>query len=189
MAFAGDVNLRAQVGHFRIKGDFETRSLEFILVNQPSLVPYQDLPKGATAKPELFGELGFDYNFERIGLTVGPTVGVERPATFTPPAGQTLPAAITGNTGSVAGSTTATIVVRNEGDFSILPNKASEVPLVATKLELREDFLEYFAAIFQMYYQHDANQTHLTKASDGTSIRDFNHPDQLGFNITLQARY
>ena len=41
----------------------------------------------------------------------------------------------------------------------------------------------------QVYYQNDGNQTHLVKAPDGTSIRQFNHPNQLGFNLTLQARY
>ncbi|MDB4964481.1 MAG: hypothetical protein JWN44_170, partial [Myxococcales bacterium] len=53
----------------------------------------------------------------------------------------------------------------------------------------REDFLEWFACILQVYYQNDGNQTHLVKAPDGTSLRQFNHPNQLGFNLTLQARY
>ena len=61
--------------------------------------------------------------------------------------------------------------------------------MVAAKLEVREDFLEWFAVILQVYYQYDGNQTHLTKAPDGTSQRSFNMPHQLGFNLTLQARY
>src|SRR5262249_20374857 len=60
--YAGDVNFRAQVGHFRLKADFETRSLSYILVNQPLLVPFQDFPKGATIGSELFGSIGCDYN-------------------------------------------------------------------------------------------------------------------------------
>jgi hypothetical protein len=193
-AYAGDINFRSQVGRFRIKGDFEMRSLSFILQNQPSLVPYQDFPKGSTTKEELFAEVGFDYLFDRIGLTLGPTIGVERPATFTPPPGQNIQGPIMGNTGGTL-STSATIVVRNEGDFSILPevdskgNRVQEVPLVAAKMEAREDFLEWFAAILQIYYQYDGNQTHLAKAPDGTFQRSFNQPHQLGFNLTLQARY
>ena len=62
-------------------------------------------------------------------------------------------------------------------------------PIVAAKLVQREDFLDYFAAILDLYYTHDPNQTHLTKAPDGTEIRDFNHPNVLGFNLTLQARF
>jgi hypothetical protein len=191
-AYAGDINLRAQFGKIRLRGDFETRSLSYILINQPSLVPYQDFPAGSQVGSELFGVLGVDYFWERIGFTGGLSVGVERPATFTPPA--TLPAPLTGNTGGTL-NTAATIVVRNEGDISILPaTDASgkvlhEVPIFAAKAELREDFLEWFAVILQVYYQNDGNQTHLVKAPDGTSIRQFNHPNQLGFNLTLSARY
>lgn len=194
LAYAGDVNLRAQVGHVRLRADFETRSLSYILVNQPSLVPYQDFPAGAQINPELFGVVGFDYFFDRIGLTTGLSAGIERPATFTPPAGSTLSGPIMGNTGGTL-TTAATIVVRNEGDLSILPEKDNqgrplrEVPIFAAKAEVRQDFLEWFACILQVYYQNDGNQTHLVKAYDGTFLRQFNHPNQLGFNLTLQARY
>ena len=63
------------------------------------------------------------------------------------------------------------------------------MPITSAKVEIREDFLEYFACILQVYYQNDANQTNLVKGADGTSIRQFDHPNQLGFNLTLQARY
>ncbi len=194
LEYAGDINLRAQKGHLRLKADFETRSLGFILINQPSLVPFQDFPKGANESSELFGEIGFDYNFERIGLTIGPTLGIERPATFTPPAGVPLPGSIAGNTGGSL-ATSGTIVIRNEGDLSILPevdskgHRISAVPLVAAKLEAREDFMEWFAVILQVYYQNDGNQTQLTKAFDGSSVRTFSQANQLGMNFTLQARY
>jgi hypothetical protein len=194
LAYAGDVNLRAQFGHVRLRADFETRSLSYILINQPSLVPYQDFPNGAQTGSELFGVFGLDYFFERLGLTTGLSIGMERPATFTPPAGSTISGPLQGNTGGTL-TTSATIVVRNEGDFSILPEKDAqgrplrEVPIFAAKAEIREDFLEWFACILQVYYENDGNQTHLVKAPDGTSIRQFNHPNQLGFNLTLQARY
>jgi hypothetical protein len=194
LAYAGDVNLRAQTGHFRMKADFETRSLSYILQNQPSLVPYQDFPSHSQIDSELFGSIGFDYLFERIGMTIGPTLGIKRPASFTPPPGQTISGPLMGNTGGSL-STSATIVVRNEGDFSILPEvdrngkRVQSVPLAAAKLEVREDFLEWFAAILQVYYQYDGNQTNLTKNTDGTFARSFSQPHQVGFNLTLQARY
>lgn len=188
-AFAADVNLRAQTGRLRLKADFETRALQYILVNQPSLVPYQDLPVGSTTQPELFGDVGADYFFgERVGLTIGLTAGMEQPAAFTPPPGQTIMGPLMGNTGGTL-TTAATIVVRNEGDFSILPDGKSPLPIAALKAEIREDFLEWFAGILQVYYQYDPNQTRLTKAFGGESQRVFNHPNQLGFNLTLQARY
>ena len=190
-AYAGDVNLRAQVGHARIKLDASMRSLEFMLINQPSLVPYTSLPQGAEITPDKFVSVGFDYNFESIGLTIGPTVGLDFPASITPPKPDPR---LCGNTGGTL-CTPATIVVRGEGDFSILPladaagNRVSALPVEAAKLLVREDFLDYFAAILDLYYSHDPNQTHLTKAPDGTEVRDFNHPNVLGFNLTLQARF
>jgi hypothetical protein len=194
-AYAGDLNLRAQAGHWRFKADVETRSLSFVLINQPSLVPFQDFPKGSDVKSEIFGSLGADYNFESLGLTVGGTLGIQRPASFTPPPGQQIPAPLQGNTGGSL-TTSGTIVVRNEGDISILPevdsqgHRVSEYPIYAVKAEVREDFLEWFACIFQLYYQNDHNQEHLApKAPDGTSVRSFNYPHRLGFNLTLQARY
>ncbi len=188
LAVAGDLNMRLMKGNLRLKADIATRSLAFILLNQPSLVPFQDFPKGARVTPEIFGAAGFDYFLERIGMTLGVTIGVQNPATFTPPPGRTLSGPITGGTGGSL-NTTATIVVRNEGDVSILPEGKSELPMVAAKFEVREDFLEWFGAIIQILYQYDANQTRLIKAPDGTSERIFGKPHQLGFNITLSAKY
>jgi hypothetical protein len=193
-AYAGDINFRAQMGKIRLKADFETRSLEYILQNQPSLVPFQSFVNGATVHPEIFGSLGLDYLFEKIGLTAGATVGVLNPATYTPGNNQQLPGSIQGNTGSTL-STSATVVVRDEGDISILPapvngKQQQAKPIFGTKLEAREDFLEWFAAIVQVYYEYDANQTILsTSMADGTSVRQYNYAHQLGVNITLQARY
>src|SRR5581483_9933784 len=99
-AYAGDINFRMQVGRFRLKADAEVRSLSFILINQPSLVPFQDFPAGADVQPEIFGAVGGDYFFgERLGLTLGVTAGLERPASFAPPPGGTLTAPLAGNTG------------------------------------------------------------------------------------------
>jgi hypothetical protein len=187
-AFAGDVNLRFQKGKVRVKADFATRSLSFILLNQPSLVPFQDFPAGSVVLPEFFADVGSDFFIERIGMTIGGTVGVMQPATFTPPAGQLIPGPIMGGPGGTL-ATASTIVVRNEGDLSILPEGQREVPIVAGKLEVREDFLEWFAAIVQLYYNYDANQTNLEKAADGSFLRQFIFPHRLGINITLQARY
>lgn len=193
LAYAGDVNLRMQYGHSRAKLDFSVRSLEFMLLNQPSLVPYQAFPKGSEMNPDMFISIGYDYNFAKIGLTTGLTAGVDFPATFTPPKVQPGQGYCP-KTGSTA-CTAATIVVRGEGDYSILPetdssgNKVKGMPVWAAKLLIREDFLDFFAAILDVYFTYDPNQTHLTKNPDGELVRDFNHPYLLGFNLTLQARF
>ena len=205
LGYAADVNIRIQAGRARFKVDAAVRSLEFMLVNQPSFVPYTSFPKGSEVNPDMFASIGFDYSFERAGFTIGPTFGVDMPASIRPP--NALPQ-LCGNTGGSL-CTPSTVVVRGEGDFSILPQfqrddskedkiardsngnpiRVGAVPIVAAKLVMREDFLDYFAAILDIYYSHDENQTHLTKSKDGEQIRDFNHPDVLGFNLTLQARF
>ncbi|MEO6954750.1 MAG: hypothetical protein ABI321_23320 [Polyangia bacterium] len=189
LAYAGDINLRAQIGNLRLTADFEVRSLAYILQNQPSLVPYQDFPQDGKTTPELFGSVGFDYWFQRVGMRLGLTVGVQNPASFKPGANG-VPGALLGT--ASANNVAATIVVRNEGDLSILPdstNRLSAKPIFGTKLQAREDFLEWFAVIGQVYYEYDANLTHLTKAQGGESIRNYNYPHRLGFTFTLQARY
>ncbi len=101
LSYAGDINLRAQFGqHALARRLRDARSLGYILINQPSLVPYQDFPAGSQIGSELFGVVGLDAFWERIGFTGGLSVGIERPATFTPPpAGQTLTGPLQGNTG------------------------------------------------------------------------------------------
>ncbi len=194
-AIAGDVNLRAQWGHLRAKVDAVYRSLEFILLNQPSLVPYQAFPTAAQVKPDYFIAAGVDYHFEKLGLTVGPTVGIDFPATFTPPSGAAV-AQLCGNTmGSLCSS--STIVIRGEGDYSILPPMQTALPVFGAKLLAREDFLDHFALILDLYGGYDPNQTVLSKVMDpadpsyGTEVRVFNKSaqTQLGFNLTLQARF
>ena len=164
-----------------------TTFLSFILLNQPSLVPFQAFPGKASITPDFFLAGGFDYNVERAGLTMGLTLGLDLPATFSPPSGATLPE-LCGNTmGSLCSS--STLVVRGEGDYSILPVGKSAVPVFAAKLIAREDFLEFFSVLLDLYYTRDANQTRLTKGMSGEQLRDFSRPDQLGFNLSLQARF
>ena len=158
-------------------------------------MPYQDFPNGSHDRRRALRRRSASTTSSSASASPSASpLGIERPATFTPPAGQTLIGPLQGNTGGTL-TTSATIVVRNEGDFSILPetdaqgNRCTRCRSRRPRLEAREDFLEWFAAILQVYYQNDGNQTILVKAPDGTSMRKFNHPNQLGFNLTLQARY
>jgi hypothetical protein len=191
LGMAGDVNLRVQYNHLRLKLDATYRSLEFLLLNQPSLVPFQDFPRdvaamdgrpaqpGATISPNFFAAIGGDYFYEKWGLTTGLTVGVDRPASYRPPPGGANPFE----------ASSAVLVVRNQGDVVILPVGKDVLPALAGKLTVRKDFLELFAFIAEMYYQYDPNQTRLVTAPDMTKVRAFEHPNRLGFNFTLQARF
>ena len=94
------------------------------------------------------------------------------------------------------------MVVRQEGDVSLLPAGKKELPIVAAKLLARQDFLDYFAAIVDLYYTYDPNQSKLCRSFDGATcapedataresefIRTFIKPHALGFNVTLQAKF
>jgi hypothetical protein len=194
LGLAGDVNFRLQYGGFRYRLDLMYRSLEYLLLNQPSLVPFQDFPRdqaadaltgrpaqiGATVEGELFAATGADYFFNRTNTTAGLTVGVQRPATYKPPPGGVNPLE----------PTSAVLVVRNQGDVVILPVGQEVFPSVATKLAVRQDFLELFALIAEAYYQYDPNGTRLvTEPATMLKERVFEYPHRLGFNFTLQARF
>ncbi len=193
VGLAGDINVRIQYGHFRFRLDATGRSLEFLLLNQPSLVPFQDFPRdrepdmltgrpgqtGAEVSPDLFASMGFDYNVERTNTTFGLTVGIDRPASYKPPPGGVNPYE----------PSAAVLVVREQGDVVILPVGQTVLPALAAKLMVRQDFLELFAFIVETYYQHDPNGTRLVTGPDMTKERVFENPHRLGFNFTLQARF
>jgi len=177
---AGDINMRLQYGSFRMRLDATYRSMQFLLLNQPSLVPFQDFPEGATVSPNLFAALGADYFFDKTGTTVGLTVGVDRPASYKPPSGGVNP----------FDSSASTLVVRNQGDVVILPTGEETLPALASKLLLQQDFLELFSFIAQTYYQYDPNGTRLvTDTVTQLKTRIFENPHRLGFNFTLQCRF
>lgn len=177
---AGDVNFRLQYGNARFRADVSYQSLEFLLMNQPSLVPFQGFPSGASVNPSLFGAIGGDYFIERTGTTPGLTFGVNLPASYQPPASMTTPLDMTGSV----------LVVRSQGDVTIMPMGQTVLPAFAAKLHVRQDFLEIFAIIVESYYQYDPNQTRLeTNPADLTKRRVFENANRLGFNFTLQARF
>ena len=152
-----------------------------LLVNQPSLVPFKIFRLGMGWKfaPSFCCDRA-DYFVERSGTTIGLTVGVDRPASYKPPTSAVNP----------VDSTPAILVVRNQGDVVILPQGQDVLPAIATKLALRQDFLEMFALIAETYYQYDPNGTRLvTDPATQLKQRVFENPNRLGFNFTLQARF
>jgi len=198
LAYAGDLLGRVKINFTKLHATVMLRTLSYILHNVPSFVPFQDFPKGATVKPEIFAAVGATHYLQRIGLTLGGTTGIQLPATFTAPE---MPPEIAGNNPVSLGQNT-TMVVRQEGDISLLPPGEKELPIAAVKLLLRKDFLDIFAAILDLYYTYDPNQAKLCRSFDGKTcapqdatsretefIRVFTKPHALGFNLTLQARF
>jgi hypothetical protein len=176
---AGDINARVKWNRMRIRGDVQVRDLAFILHSTPSLPTFSDFPMDYEKTPNFFLAGGVDQNFG--ALTVGVIAGLDMPATLTTPAG--IP-------GDTTATGEATAVVRNEGDITILPTGEEAAAQFAFKLTGQLDFNEFFASVLDVYYTYDPNQTRLTRDdTEDTLVREFGEFNQLGVNLTLQAKF
>jgi hypothetical protein len=179
---AGDVNARVKMDRTRFRFDAQVRDLAFILHSTPSLPTFSDFPMAYDQTPNLFAAIGADQNFADQ-LTLGVVLGVELPATLTTPTG-----VIPGDT--VPGSGESTAVIRGEDDITILPENESAAAQIAAKFTGRLDFAHYFAAITDIYYSYDPNQTRLRRDGPNDLLRrEFGEFNQLGVNVTLQAKF
>ncbi len=180
-AFAGDVNLRVKVNFTRFRLDAMVRDLAYILHSTPSLPTYTQFAEEYDTTPELFAAAGVDHYFAAQGVTAGVTFGVDIPATLGTPKPSDIP-------GNLSDSTT--LVVRNENNLSVLPAGEKVAAIIAVKASARIDFAESFAALADVYYQYDANIVRYERdMAEGTFHPVFANFNQLGFNLTLQARF
>ncbi len=185
---AGDMNLRVAMDRIRVRADLQYRDLAFVLHSVPSLPTYSDFPKEYELTPNIFAAVGGDINFDDR-VTLGATVGVEVPATLTSPSG------IPGDTTTGSGSSTAVIRYNNTGSQSqaiinVLPRGESAAAQFALKVTGQYDISDAVATVLDVYYSYDPNQTQLKRASaDDLFEYEFGDFHQLGFNLTLQAKF
>jgi hypothetical protein len=184
---AGDLNVRVKLDRIRLRLDLSYRDLAFILHSQPSLPPYEDFPKDYTTSADYFAAIGADNNWGDW-LTLGLIAGVEKPATLTSPKG--IPGAMTDAVG------TSTAVVRNDNVntiITILPAGEKAVPQFALKGTAKVDFAKIFSALAEVFYSYDGNQTRYKRACSDPETCPFQYEfgafNQLGVNVTLQARF
>jgi hypothetical protein len=186
---AGDVNIRVKDDRVRLRADISYRDLGFILHSVPSLPTYEDFPAEYTTSADLFAAVGADKNWNDW-LTLGVIAGIEKPATLTSPTG------IPGS--STTGDSTA--VIRNNNIdtiITILPPGAKVEPQVALKGTMKIDFARLYSALIEVFYSHDPNATEYVRqgCAVGATCPDapfeyqFANQNQLGVNVTLQARF
>jgi hypothetical protein len=98
-----------RAGYLRFSATGIFRELNFVVRNVPGFIPFETLPASAKTDPELFGSIAADYHFPNAHLTPGIGGGVQLPATF--------------RSEFTDGGVPAqrVIVVRQQGDESILP--------------------------------------------------------------------
>ncbi len=181
---AGDLNLRVMKDRVRMRLDVQYRDLAFLLHSVPSLPTYSDFPTEYEITPNFFAAAGVDQNFEDR-LTLGVVVGVELPATLTSPTG------IPGDT--TMGSGRSTAVIRNNGGttlINVLPDGEEAAASFAVKASGQLDFGEVYAALLDVYFVYDPNQTRLRRAGPEDLFEyEFGEFNQLGVNATLQAKF
>jgi len=160
------------------------RTLSFIQFDVPGLPPYYDFTDGSTVRPELWGAIGADRFFPNQHLTIGLIGGVQSPASVSAPrfdfGGANPPPGLTGP---------RTVVVRDVNLFAILPADQAVLPIFSIKGTFKLDISEYFALLGEVFYNRDDNRVTFRDSTANISQPAFEQPNQLGFNVVMQARF
>ena len=168
-----------KVGYARFSLTGITRNLSYVVRNVPGFIPFQTLPANAQVQPEIFGSLAATYNFPDLHLTPGLAGGVQLPSTFQSQF----------NEGGVQAS--RTIVVRSQGDESILPFDQGRLPIFQSRISLRWDLSRILSATAWLQYVRDPNGTLVVvDPTEGTaSLRVPQPADRVGAAISVLARF
>ncbi len=169
-----------KAGYARFGFSAILRDVPFILRNQPSFVPFDAISPQATTQDEMFFAGSFDYYLQKLHLRPGVGAGLQLPATYA-----------TQYNDPLSGAAGRTVVVRSQGNLSILPLNESRRPIFQGRVSLRWDLSEMMAAVGWLQLVHDPNGTLVTRdTTSGTvNLRTFQASDFFGFGLTLQARY
>jgi hypothetical protein len=178
-ATGGAIQGVVRSGYLRVSATGIYRNLNFVVRNVPGYIPFETLPQNAKTDPELFGALAADYHFASAHLTPGIGGGFQLPATFRSEFSER----------GVASQ--RVIVVRRQGDESILPYNKERTPVIQTRLSLRWDLSEAFALVGWVQLVRDNNATLVVRdPTEGTaSLRVFQSPNRIGAAVALQARF
>jgi len=168
-----------KAGYLRFSATGIYRDVNFVVRNVPGFIPFETLPSSAKTDPELFGSVGADYHFPGAHLTPGIGAGLQLPATF--------------RSEFTDGGVPAqrVIVVRQQGDESILPYNKDRSAIIQARLALRWDISDMFAVVAWVQLIRDNNGTLVVRdPSEGTaSLRVFQSPNRVGTAIAVQARF
>jgi hypothetical protein len=178
-AYAGALQAVLREGYWRFSATGITRDLNYVVKNVPGFIPFETLPQNANTQAEIFGALSADYYIRKLRLTPGLAGGIQLPSTFQ-------------STFAIDGlPASRTIVVRAQGDESILPLDDGRRPIYQARASLKWDISEMLKAFIWVQYVRDNNATLVvTDPNEGTdSLRVFQSPDTFGMAASLQARF
>jgi hypothetical protein len=178
-AVGGAVQGVVKAGYLRVSATGLYKNLNFVVRNVPGFIPFETLPASAKTDPELFGALAADYHIAAAHLTPGIGGGFQLPATFRSEFSD----------GGIPAQ--RVIVVRQQGDESILPYNKERTPVMQARLALRWDLSDMFAFVGWVQFIRDNNGTLVVHdPTEGTaSLRVFQSPNRLGAAVAVQARF
>ncbi len=181
--YAGALSGKIKWRHLRAHLTGYVRSLQFILRNVPSFIPYQAFSPEVKARPQVFLATGADWFFSSRKLTLGGMLGaILVPATF-----ETVMTATIGGQPVVLGR--KTLVVREEGNFSVLPDNEKGKPIFAGKLSLKWELSNMMTLYGIFILQYDKNFTNLTTLANGTATLEYEDPWRIGAMVYAQAKF
>ena len=178
-AFAVAAQATVKASYLRMSLTGIMRDLNFVVRNVPGFIPFETLPANAKSDNELFVAAAADYYIESARLTPGIGGGVQLPATFRSEFQEGgLPAS-------------RTVVVRQQGDNSILPYNETRSAIIQARVSLKWDLSTLLSALVWGQYVHDGNGTLVVRdQSEGTaSLRVSQKADRLGLGVSMQARF
>ena len=155
---AGNVIVRGASGALSGSLNLFVRSPSFILFDVPSFTPNMDFPEESETSNDVFAALGAQYVVPALHLSAGLIAGVQFPATFK--------GLIPGSAGVADAGGGRTVVIRDEGMVSILPEGEDPLPVAVGKLALRHGLSESMAAVLEVVFVNDPNQTLVTLSSN-----------------------
>lgn len=178
-AIGGAVQGVVQASYLRVSATGIYRDLNYVVRNVPGFIPFESLPETAKTDPELFGALAADYHIPSLHLTPGVGGGVQMPTTFRSEFSD----------GGIPAQ--RVIVVRQQGDVSILPYNKDRTPIMQARAAVRWDLSNIFAIVAWVQFIRDNNGTLVTRdPSEGAaSLRVFQSPNRVGAAVAVQARF
>lgn len=178
-AFAGALQGVVKAGFLRASATGILRNLPFVVRNVPGFVPFESLPANTKTDPEIFAAAAFDYFIKAAHLTPGVSFGVQLPATFRSEFSD----------GGVPAS--RTIVVRQQGNESILPYNEGRSAIIQGRANVRWDLSDFLSLVGWVQFVRDNNGTLVVRdPREGTaSLRVFQTPNRLGIGTAIQARF
>ncbi len=178
-AYAGALQAVVKAGYLRLSATGILRNLNYVVRNVPGFIPFYTLPQNAKTDPEMFGSLSADYYIKSLRLTPGLGGGIQLPSTFKSEFTE----------GGVPAS--RTIVVRSQGDTSIMPYDDNRTPIYQMRFSMRWNISDVVSVVGWIQYVRDNNGTLVVQdPTNGTaSLRVFQSPNRLGSALSLQARF